>query len=113
VNGTIPGCSIGKKVKEGIMIDLGRTRQDLSEISGTGLYTASRTLSQWQGQDLIIAGREKVIIRNPHGLVRIIEGSRDNTQPPISNKTSISALIEIVRIIISPAVMVKNAVNCG
>ena len=57
------------------MIDLGLTRQDLAEMSGTTLYTASRTISLWQGQDLVIAGCEKVIIRNPHGLVRIIEGS--------------------------------------
>jgi CRP-like cAMP-binding protein len=63
----------GKRVKEGIMIDLNLTRQDLAEMSGTTLYTASRTLSQWQGQELVLAGREKVIIRNPHGLARIIE----------------------------------------
>jgi CRP-like cAMP-binding protein len=63
----------GKRVKEGIMIDLGLTRQDLAEMSGTTLYTASRTLSQWHVQELVVAGREKVIIRNPHGLARIIE----------------------------------------
>ncbi|NJD59131.1 MAG: Crp/Fnr family transcriptional regulator [Anaerolineales bacterium] len=63
----------GKRVKEGIMIDLGLTRRDLAEMSGTTLYTASRTLSQWHGQELVVAGREKVIIRNPHGLIRIIE----------------------------------------
>jgi CRP-like cAMP-binding protein len=66
----------GKKVDEGILIDLAITRQDLAEMSGTTLYTASRMLSQWDGQKLVIAGREKVIIRNPHGLARIIEGLR-------------------------------------
>ncbi|OGN88884.1 MAG: hypothetical protein A2Y88_04960 [Chloroflexi bacterium RBG_13_48_10] len=63
----------GKRVKEGILIDHILSRQDLAEMSGTTLYTASRTLSQWHGQQLVIAGREKVIIRNPHGLARIIE----------------------------------------
>jgi CRP-like cAMP-binding protein len=64
----------GKSVEQGILIDLALTRQDLAEMSGTTLYTASRTLSQWEEQGLVIAGRERVIIRNPHGMARIIEG---------------------------------------
>lgn len=63
----------GKKVAEGILIDLPLTRQDLAEMSGTTLYTASRTLSQWEDQGLVILGRERVIIRQPHGLVEIAE----------------------------------------
>lgn len=63
----------GKKVKEGILIDLTLTRQDLAQMSGTTLYTASRMLSKWEEQALVIAGRERVIIRNPHGLARIVE----------------------------------------
>jgi len=30
-------------------------------------------LSRWEEQGLVIAGREQVIIRNPHGLAGIIE----------------------------------------
>ncbi len=67
----------GKRVKEGILIDLGLTRQDLAEMVGTTLYTTSRMISQWEGQQLVVAGREKVIIRNPHGLIRIIEGAME------------------------------------
>jgi CRP-like cAMP-binding protein len=63
----------GKKVEQGILIDLTLTRQDLAEMSGTTLYTASRTLSQWEEQGLVIAERERVIIHNPHGLARIVE----------------------------------------
>ena len=63
----------GKKVKEGILIDLTLTRQDLAEMSGTTLYTVSRMLSQWEEQELVIAERERVTIRNPHGLARIVE----------------------------------------
>jgi CRP-like cAMP-binding protein len=63
----------GKKVEDGILIDLALTRQDLAEMSGTTLYTASRMLSQWEEQKLVIAGRKRVIIRNPHGLARIVE----------------------------------------
>ncbi len=63
----------GRKTPEGVLIDLPLSRQDLAEMSGTSLYTASRILSQWEGQGLVIAGREKVIIRHPHGLVTIAE----------------------------------------
>lgn len=63
----------GKKVKEGVLIDLTLTRQDLAEMSGTTLYTVSRMLSSWEKQGLVIASRERVIICNPHGLARILE----------------------------------------
>lgn len=64
---------VGRKVEEGVLIDLNVSRQDLAEMSGTTLYTVSRTLSQWERQGLIDAGRERVIIRYPHGLVLIAE----------------------------------------
>lgn len=63
----------GRRVNEGILIDLKISRQDLAEMSGTTLYTASRVLSHWEEQGLVIASREQVIIRSPHGLARIIE----------------------------------------
>ena len=63
----------GKKVAEGVLIDLTLTRQDLAEMSGTTLYTVSRLLSGWEKQGLVIASRERVIICNPHGLARILE----------------------------------------
>lgn len=63
----------GKKVEEGILIDLSLTRQDLAEMSGTTLYTVSRTLSAWESQGLVLSGRERVVICAPHGLVRIAE----------------------------------------
>jgi CRP/FNR family transcriptional regulator, nitrogen oxide reductase regulator len=63
----------GKKIPEGVLIDLPLTRQDLGEMTGTTLYTVSRLLSQWEDQDLIIADREHIVIRYPHGLVSIAE----------------------------------------
>jgi CRP/FNR family transcriptional regulator, nitrogen oxide reductase regulator len=64
---------VGKKEESGVLIDLGLSRQDLAEMCGTTLYTVSRILSQWERQGLIDAGREKVLIRSPHGLVSIAE----------------------------------------
>ena len=63
----------GKKTPEGVLIELDISRQDLAEMTGTTLFTVSRILSQWENDGLIISKRKRVIIRFPHGLVRIAE----------------------------------------
>lgn len=63
----------GRKTDEGVLLDIPLTRQDLAEMTGTTLYTVSRILSQWESQGLVLTGRERVVIRFPHGLVRIAE----------------------------------------
>ncbi len=64
-------AQMGTKMDNGI--ELSFTRQDLAEMSGTTLYTVSRVLSEWERQGLVEAGRERLLIRNPHGLVSIAE----------------------------------------
>lgn len=66
-------AQMGIKTLEG-NLELTFTRQDLAEMSGTTLYTVSRVLSEWEKQGLVEAGRERVVIRKPHELVRISEG---------------------------------------
>jgi CRP-like cAMP-binding protein len=63
----------GRQTPEGVLIDFPITRQDLAEMTGTTLYTVSRTLSGWEAQGLIQSGRERIVIRFPHGLVSIAE----------------------------------------
>jgi CRP-like cAMP-binding protein len=63
----------GHKVAGGILIDLPLSRQNLAELTGTTLYTVSRILSQWEAQGLVETGRERVLIRNPHGLVVVAD----------------------------------------
>jgi CRP-like cAMP-binding protein len=63
----------GIKTDEGILLNLPLTRQDLAEMSGTTLFTVSRILSNWEGKGLVIPGRERLVIRFPHGLVSIAE----------------------------------------
>lgn len=63
----------GRKIEEGVLLDLPLTRQDLAEMSGTTLFTVSRILTQWESQGLVLAGRERLVVRFPHGLVRIAE----------------------------------------
>ena len=63
----------GRRIEEGVLIDLPITRQDIAEMSGTTLYTVSRTLNEWERDGLLEIGRERVVIREPHGLVSIAD----------------------------------------
>ncbi|MBT3602475.1 MAG: Crp/Fnr family transcriptional regulator [Candidatus Latescibacteria bacterium] len=63
----------GRKIKEGILIDIPLSRQDLAEMTGTTLFTVSRILSGWEHQNLVETGREKVIITAPHALTSLAE----------------------------------------
>ena len=63
----------GRKVPEGILLGLSITRQEIAELAGTTLFTVSRTISQWENQGVIKAGREEIIILQPHQLVAIAE----------------------------------------
>jgi CRP/FNR family transcriptional regulator, nitrogen oxide reductase regulator len=56
------------------VIELPLSRQDVAEASGTTVFTVSRVLADWERRGLVDAGRERVLIRNPHGLVQISEG---------------------------------------
>jgi CRP-like cAMP-binding protein len=59
----------------GVRIDFPLGRQDLAEMAGTTLATASRILSAWEAQGILAGGgRLKVVVRDPHALVRIAEG---------------------------------------
>lgn len=64
---------VGSRVQDGVRINLSISRQDLAEMTGTTLFTVSRTLSQWESQGLIETRRGKVLIRSPHELVTIAE----------------------------------------
>ncbi|MFN8399823.1 MAG: Crp/Fnr family transcriptional regulator [Anaerolineales bacterium] len=55
-------------------IELSFSRQDVAEMTGTTLYTVSRQLSDWERKGIIKTGREKIMILNPHELVRIADG---------------------------------------
>lgn len=64
---------MGKKTPDGILIDMTLTRKDIAEMSGTTLYTVSRTLSKWQEAGFIQSSREQICICNPHQLAQIAE----------------------------------------
>lgn len=63
----------GRPVEGGVLIDHPLSRQELAEMTGTTLYTVSRLLSQWEGEGIVEAGRERVLVRHPHRLEAIAE----------------------------------------
>lgn len=71
---------VGVKTDRGVRIDLPLSRQDLAEMTGTTLYTVSRTLRDWQAQGLVESAREQIIILYPHGLVAIAEDLQPRPQ---------------------------------
>jgi len=64
---------VGRKVENGVLIDLPLTRQDLADMTGTTHYSVSRILSRWEQENLIEARRGRVLICYPHGLAHIAE----------------------------------------
>ncbi len=68
-------AQVGKRTEgNGMAVELPLTRQDVAEASGTTVFTVSRVLADWERRGLVEAGRERVVIRNPHWLVQISEG---------------------------------------
>lgn len=64
----------GRRVEGGVLIDLRLSRQELAEMSGTTLYTASRILKRWQTNGIVRTLNQKILITHPHGLVSLSEG---------------------------------------
>ncbi|MGE5234838.1 MAG: Crp/Fnr family transcriptional regulator [Acidobacteriota bacterium] len=64
----------GRRVPDGVLIDVRLSRQDLAEMTGTTLFTVSRTLSEWQGLGIVRSRGGRIVVASPHALVAIAEG---------------------------------------
>lgn len=74
----------GWKTEDGVLIDMPLSRQDLAEMTGTTLYTASRVLSAWQRDGLLDLGRQRVTILDSQGLISIATDlDKTTTKRPI------------------------------
>lgn len=69
---------VGQPESSGVRLDLPLSRQDLAEMTGTTLYTVSRTLSQWERQGWLETARERVCIRSPNALRAIADDHHDD-----------------------------------
>ena len=63
----------GRRVESGVLIDLPLSRDDIAQMTGTTLYTVSRIVSRFEAEGILEAGRQRVVIRNPHGLLKIAD----------------------------------------
>jgi CRP/FNR family transcriptional regulator, nitrogen oxide reductase regulator len=63
----------GRRVESGVLIDLPLSRDDIAQMTGTTLYTVSRIISRFESEGLVEAGRQRMVIRNPHGLVKVAD----------------------------------------
>jgi CRP-like cAMP-binding protein len=63
----------GRKVEDGIQISFPITREDVAQMTGTTLHTVSRILSGWEARGLVEGGRQRIVVRDPHGLFAIAE----------------------------------------
>ena len=65
----------GRKTGAGIEIDFPITRQDISDMTGTTLYTVSRLISRWTRDGIIDGARQhkRITVTNAHKLVEIGE----------------------------------------
>ncbi len=73
----------GRRVDEGVLIDIPLSRQDIAEMTGTNIYNVSRILSKWEQQGWIVSHRKQIILRKAHELVVLAE---DLTEEADSNE---------------------------
>ncbi len=66
-------AQVGRPEAGGVTIALPLARQDLAELTGTTLFTVSRTLSAWEDAGIVRSGRERVTLCDPARLTAIAE----------------------------------------
>jgi CRP-like cAMP-binding protein len=69
------GRQCGRTTDEGILITQVLTRQELADLTGTTLYTVSRTLSEWAANGVLTSNRRHLVIRSPKRLGELADGS--------------------------------------
>ena len=67
----------GRPHDEGILLTHVLTRQELADLTGTTLYTVSRTLSKWTSDGILSSHARRLIIRSPKRLSALADGSVD------------------------------------
>jgi CRP-like cAMP-binding protein len=64
----------GRAVAEGILIDQPLGRQELADLAGTSMFTASRLLAGWARDGVLDVGRQRVVVRSLEKLETLAGG---------------------------------------
>lgn len=59
----------GKRVPQGVLIDIPLSRQSLAEMTGTNIYQVSRMVSRWEKEGVLQSDHQKITILKAHELV--------------------------------------------
>ena len=65
----------GRPVASGMEIGFPLSRQDIAELTGSTLYTVSRTLREWERRRWVESGRQRVVVCDRGRLNQIADGS--------------------------------------
>jgi CRP-like cAMP-binding protein len=65
------GNKVGVETKEGLMIDMRLTKQDVADMVGTTVETSIRTFSKFKKEGLLTDSDGKVIIKDPERLAAL------------------------------------------
>lgn len=63
----------GRRVDDGVLIDMAISREELAQMTGTNLYNVSRILSKWEQAGWIITARKRILLKKSHELVALAE----------------------------------------
>jgi len=66
---------VGETTPDGVLIAHPLTRQELADLTGTTLYTVSRTLSKWQADGVLQASSRRLLVRSPRKLEALARAS--------------------------------------
>jgi CRP-like cAMP-binding protein len=55
------------------VLEIGLSREELAQLTGTTLFTVSRLLCQWERQGIVSTRREAVVVRNLKALMEMSE----------------------------------------
>jgi CRP-like cAMP-binding protein len=65
----------GRVVPEGTLIDHPLGRQELADLSGASMFTASRLLAGWARDGIVSVGRQRVVVRSLQRLEELARGA--------------------------------------
>jgi CRP/FNR family transcriptional regulator, nitrogen oxide reductase regulator len=63
----------GRRTDAGVLIDLPLSRDDIAQMTGSTLYTVSRIISRFEADGIVEAGRQRIVVRNPHALIAVAD----------------------------------------